>query len=279
MATQRQIEANRRNAKKSTGPKSAAGKMRAGRNARKHGLTAKPVFEPVGEEVIRRLEVISGNGKIYGWPMLLQKTNRRALELAVAELWLEAARLAETRAIRNMASGMERQPKPPKRLNRDEAIARIARISGKSYEWIEADIRYRALIQLAQKYPAGIDEDTDPASASLPKPVNDNDPPAPLLPLARRYRRAAERSRDQAFDRWQASKRVVKDEVGSVFDTGYRDLMERAAEGLPLNREEAARLRAEAERVASERAEAERIARERQARRRAGLPGDDEIYE
>ena len=40
MATQRQIEANRRNARKSTGPRSAAGKAAASANALSHGLTA-----------------------------------------------------------------------------------------------------------------------------------------------------------------------------------------------------------------------------------------------
>ena len=39
MATNRQIAANRRNAGKSTGPRSLAGKKRAGRNAYRYGLT------------------------------------------------------------------------------------------------------------------------------------------------------------------------------------------------------------------------------------------------
>jgi hypothetical protein len=38
MASKLQIEANRKNAKKSRGPKSAAGKMRSSRNALRHGL-------------------------------------------------------------------------------------------------------------------------------------------------------------------------------------------------------------------------------------------------
>lgn len=38
MASELQIEANRMNAKKSGGPKSVAGKMKAGRNALRHGL-------------------------------------------------------------------------------------------------------------------------------------------------------------------------------------------------------------------------------------------------
>ena len=40
MATERQIAANRRNAKKSTGPRSEAGKKRASRNSYRHGLAA-----------------------------------------------------------------------------------------------------------------------------------------------------------------------------------------------------------------------------------------------
>src|SRR5258708_39069001 len=39
MASKRQIGANRGNAGKSTGPRSRAGKKRAGRNAYRHGLT------------------------------------------------------------------------------------------------------------------------------------------------------------------------------------------------------------------------------------------------
>src|SRR4051812_31108005 len=48
MTSLRQTESNRRNALKSTGPKTEAGKQRASRNAVRHGLTA--------ETVINRLE-------------------------------------------------------------------------------------------------------------------------------------------------------------------------------------------------------------------------------
>ena len=49
MASDKQIEANRRNARKSTGPTSAAGKQRVRFNAMTHGLTAKTVVLP-GED-------------------------------------------------------------------------------------------------------------------------------------------------------------------------------------------------------------------------------------
>jgi len=44
MASEAQISANRRNAVQSTGPKTAAGKAVASRNAQRHGLTAQPVI-------------------------------------------------------------------------------------------------------------------------------------------------------------------------------------------------------------------------------------------
>ena len=40
MASEKQIAANRRNARKSRGPRSAGGKARASRNATQHGLAA-----------------------------------------------------------------------------------------------------------------------------------------------------------------------------------------------------------------------------------------------
>jgi hypothetical protein len=39
LATERQIQANRRNAQSSTGPKSLAGKLKSSRNAYRHGLS------------------------------------------------------------------------------------------------------------------------------------------------------------------------------------------------------------------------------------------------
>jgi hypothetical protein len=44
MSTLRQIEANRRNARHSTGPITAEGKLRSRRNAVRHGLTAETVI-------------------------------------------------------------------------------------------------------------------------------------------------------------------------------------------------------------------------------------------
>ena len=56
MATERQIAANRRNARKSTGPRSSAAKKRASRNAYRHGLTLSLTSSP---ELAKRLDTLA----------------------------------------------------------------------------------------------------------------------------------------------------------------------------------------------------------------------------
>ena len=56
MATAAQIEANRRNAQKSTGPKTDEGKDRVRRNAVKHGMTARTIMPVLPQEDPKELE-------------------------------------------------------------------------------------------------------------------------------------------------------------------------------------------------------------------------------
>ena len=56
MATAAQIEANRRNAQKSTGPKTDEGKARVRRNAFKHGMTARTIMPVLPQEDPKDLE-------------------------------------------------------------------------------------------------------------------------------------------------------------------------------------------------------------------------------
>ena len=60
MTTAKQIAANRRNAAKSTGPRTPAGKLRAKVNALKHGLAAKSVREESKRQQIDALTRIFG---------------------------------------------------------------------------------------------------------------------------------------------------------------------------------------------------------------------------
>jgi hypothetical protein len=62
MASRRKIEANRRNSRKSCGPRSAAGKATASRNSGRHGLAALTCQPPAPSGEIERLaRVICGN--------------------------------------------------------------------------------------------------------------------------------------------------------------------------------------------------------------------------
>jgi hypothetical protein len=64
MTTERQIAANRRNARKSTGPKSRSGKRRAAQNAWKHGLAASVTSydtDPLIDKLAGKIAVKAGH--------------------------------------------------------------------------------------------------------------------------------------------------------------------------------------------------------------------------
>jgi predicted transcriptional regulator len=64
MASERQIAANRRNALRSTGPRSSASKQRVSRNAYRHGLSISVEVDPVlAEQVDQLARKIDGNSK------------------------------------------------------------------------------------------------------------------------------------------------------------------------------------------------------------------------
>lgn len=89
MATERQIAANRANARKSTGPRSSAGKRRSGKNAIRHGLSV-PLSGP---EHTQELEALARQiGEAFKDP--------GAMELArsAAAADLELARVRQLKA-------------------------------------------------------------------------------------------------------------------------------------------------------------------------------------
>jgi hypothetical protein len=101
MATERQIAANRRNAHKSTGPRSRAGKRRASRNSYRHGLAAG--VAPTAE-FAKRAEILAR--KIAG-----KGADAATLELArsaaQAEFDLAQIRRARVALIERMAQFAE----------------------------------------------------------------------------------------------------------------------------------------------------------------------------
>ena len=86
MPSDRKITANRNNAKKSTGPRSVAGREAARRNARRHGLAVAiggdPAFQGDIEKLAKALSLSSGT----------QQVSEHAREAAEAELDLKRIR-------------------------------------------------------------------------------------------------------------------------------------------------------------------------------------------
>lgn len=90
MATEKQIAANRANAKWSTGPKSAIGKMVSSRNAYRHGLSGPLKLAPDSSTKIEAIaQTVTGDGA--GEEQLVS-----AAEFARAQL--ELLRIRSTRA-------------------------------------------------------------------------------------------------------------------------------------------------------------------------------------
>jgi hypothetical protein len=82
MASERQIEANRRNARNSTGPRSWSGKKRASANAFRHGLT-KPISGAAFAQEVEKLAAhIAGATKDKITPELARDAAVAELELA-----------------------------------------------------------------------------------------------------------------------------------------------------------------------------------------------------
>ena len=88
MASERQIAANRRNARKSTGPRSGAGKQRVRQNAFRHGLSL-PVTTMIGSQKIELLA-----RKIAG-PAVDQIT--LSFARAAAEAEIDLVRIRQTK--------------------------------------------------------------------------------------------------------------------------------------------------------------------------------------
>ena len=76
MVSRRQLEANRENAKRSTGPRSAVGRARSRMNSRKHGLTATTLV--IGDEDPTQFELLRAE-------FLQEYTPQSAMECELVE--------------------------------------------------------------------------------------------------------------------------------------------------------------------------------------------------
>ena len=119
MTSARKLTANRNNARKSTGPKSAAGKWRASKNARQHGLSVPVIADPNWSgEITAIAQAIAGEQAV---PISLET----AKQIAAAQLDVLRVRRARQQLISHALADDSFEPKQQtllrERILRDQA--------------------------------------------------------------------------------------------------------------------------------------------------------------
>ncbi len=178
MPSERQIAANRRNARKSTGPRSGAGKNRSRRNAYRHGLTVSITSsEGFAKQLDKLAREIAGDTED---PILLE----RARAIAQAELDLARVRRAKVALVERASAFGELDPP---RLTLTQMISLL-----------NAFARGRQILPRSIDLPKPID-----SSATMPSQEPDRSAEAvrrvlPELRKLDRYERRAAARRDRA---------------------------------------------------------------------------------
>ncbi|HEX7926095.1 MAG TPA: hypothetical protein VF678_00805 [bacterium] len=135
MATQKQIEANRRNAQKSTGPRTAERKARASRNRRTHGIYGLPRFPKMDDPVfVHTLWAFTE----HRWPQSSTEA-RHVVEMALGQWLFDLAWRVETQ-VGDAFFRDSKHPDPAVRIAAMQAMARgtdaVNRLMGR-YERLE----------------------------------------------------------------------------------------------------------------------------------------------
>ncbi len=137
MTSDRQLAANRANARRSTGPKTAAGKMRSAGNARRHGLTA-----PLETSALRAwYRLILADPSASPDPLERDPRRRAARDLAEAEAQLQRVRLAEEQYFRNPVGDLSRAER--EMIDADDVLLAGAEYAGwdKRGLWLQDRVR------------------------------------------------------------------------------------------------------------------------------------------
>jgi hypothetical protein len=101
MASEKQIAANRRNAMRSTGPKSGLGKFRSSRNALRHGFSLGLVFDSASTRRVNSLK-----RKLLG-ESANKDLERAAEEFTRAQLQISRIRKAQSKALAELVKALE----------------------------------------------------------------------------------------------------------------------------------------------------------------------------
>jgi len=93
MTSQKKIEANRRNAERSTGPRTKLGKAKSAQNARKHGLATTGSWSPAMASRVEKLT------DVFAGPDATREKRDQAKKVARAHNMLELVEEAKRRCI------------------------------------------------------------------------------------------------------------------------------------------------------------------------------------
>lgn len=110
MTSRRQIEANRANARKSTGPQTDAGKIRSGRNAYRHGLSRWDCADDSGSAALADVlmaELPGASNETAARELAQARTRRAHIRALRLRLILALVESPEQRQMRDLL-GLER---------------------------------------------------------------------------------------------------------------------------------------------------------------------------
>ncbi len=183
MATQSQIDANRRNAQKSTGPTTPEGRAAVRHNALKHGLTAE-VFIPSTEEqpeFDRLCDAFETEYQPNG------PTEESLLENLVAAKWrLGRSRKAETGFFMKRSLDLEHESQDYRELPANGRLALIVDLDSAGPDTLAKISRYEA--RLERSFYKALSElrrtqsERDPAESPAAKQTQSEDQPPDLTP-------------------------------------------------------------------------------------------------
>jgi hypothetical protein len=188
MSSQAQLAANRANARKSRGPRSAAGRTRASRNALRHGLAAISRHNPAYFPEIGRMATAYCEGDTD--PLLFEQ----ALIIAESDIILICLGAERLAAIERM--------RDPDAIPFSDSKASLARARAR---FAQAKRAYAQLVK-AKQAKAGSTSDTGKASISAQKNKGPH-PPAQRDECDAMCRAAPDLTRLERYERRAASRR------------------------------------------------------------------------
>ena len=161
MATPAQIAANRRNAQRSTGPKTEEGKRRCSQNARKHGLSSR-TFDPYDllDERLVRLQRAALEQEYQP----VNEHARFALDILATNMsLLRVLNRIEVQLFKEGISGPERYTRGPNIF----ALDTIARLEAKAEQEISEILKYRDKLFRAPKQQTQFQSVSQPTNPTL----------------------------------------------------------------------------------------------------------------